>query len=79
VRYPWTLGQTRPWPPRLVVPLGLVADLLGAVLGRQQAQTTLAWHLAFERLIEAADRLGMRPSTLRNRMRKLDIQRPTAG
>jgi len=25
---------------------------------------------------QAADRLGLRPSTLRNRMRKLDIQRP---
>jgi DNA-binding NtrC family response regulator len=25
---------------------------------------------------QAADRLGLRPSTLRNRMRKLDIRRP---
>ena len=49
-----TLGRTRPWPSRLVDHLGLVADLFGAVLGRQQAQATLAWHLAFERLIAEA-------------------------
>ncbi|MGH7388922.1 MAG: sigma 54-interacting transcriptional regulator [Candidatus Rokuibacteriota bacterium] len=28
-----------------------MTDLFGAVLGRQQAHATLAWHLAFERLI----------------------------
>ena len=45
--------QTAPreWPSALVHRLGVIADVFAAILGRSQAQATLAWHLAFERLL----------------------------
>jgi formate hydrogenlyase transcriptional activator len=41
----------REWPPALVHRLAVIADVFAAVLGQSQAQATLAWHLAFERLL----------------------------
>ena len=46
-----TVAAPHDWPPVLLHRLGLVADIFGAVLGRSQIQATLAWHLAFERLL----------------------------
>ena len=46
-----TLAKPRDWPPLLVHRLGLIADIIAAVLGRTQAQAKLAWHLAFGRLL----------------------------
>jgi transcriptional regulator with GAF, ATPase, and Fis domain len=46
-----TVAAPHDWPPGLLHRLGLVADILGAVLGRSHIQVTLDWHLAFERLL----------------------------
>ena len=46
-----TVAAPRDWPRTLVHRLGLVADVLAAVVGRGQAYAELAWHLAFERLL----------------------------